>query len=86
MTGLIDTQYQTSRYIGFDYQPAELAPSVWTSNGQISISPDVGNWTLAAYVRNIEDRRFILQTFNGSVGGFLAPSPRRRGPTACACR
>ena len=72
LTGLIDTQYQTSRYVGFDYQPAELAPSQWTSNGQLSISPDRGNWTAAVYVRNIEDRRYLLQTANFTAGSYLA--------------
>ena len=72
LTGLVDTQYQTSRYVGFDYQPAELAPSQWTSNAQLSISPDRGDWTAALFVRNLEDRRYLLQTANFTAGSYLA--------------
>ena len=72
LTALVDTQYQTSRYVGFDYQPEELAPSVWTSNAQISVSPDQANWTAALYIRNIEDRRYLLQTANFTAGSYLA--------------
>lgn len=72
LTGLIDTQYQTSRFVGFDYQPAELAPSQWTSNAQLSISPDQGKWTAALFIRNIEDRRYLLQTANFTAGSYLA--------------
>ena len=72
LTGLIDTQYQSTRYVGFDYQPAQLAPSVWTTNVQLSISPDRGAWTTAVYVRNLEDLRFLLGAPNFSAGSYLS--------------
>ena len=72
LTGLVDTQYQSNRYVGFDYQPEERAPSQWISNAQISVSPDRGNWTAAFFIRNIEDRRYLLQTANFTAGSYLA--------------
>ena len=52
-----DTQYKSSRYMAFQYLPEELVKATWSSNAQISYGAQDDRWTLAAYVRNIEDNR-----------------------------
>ncbi len=70
--GLIDSQYLGKRFVGFDYQPAEQAGGVWETNLQLSVTPERGGWTAAVFVRNIEDRRYLLQTANFTAGNYLA--------------
>ena len=72
VTGMVDTQYLSDHYVGFDYQPAEVAGSTWQTNLQLSVTPDRGSWTAAFFIRNIEDRRILLQTANFTAGSYLA--------------
>ena len=60
-----DTQYRTSRYVGFAYLPSQLLPDVWRSNAQVSFGPSDNRWSVAAFVRNIEDHRTIV--FSGTT-------------------
>jgi len=66
-----NTQYLSSRYVAFDYLPQELAPAVWQSNAQVALSPDEGKWTLAVYVRNIENTRYPVNIARFPTGDFL---------------
>jgi iron complex outermembrane receptor protein len=72
-----DTQYRSSRYIGFAYLPQQLVGSSWTTNAQIQFSPDRERWSIAAYVRNIEGDRIPVYSIAGSsnflVDGTTAP-------------
>lgn len=52
-----DTQYRSSRYIGFAYLPEQRVGSTWQTNAQISFGPENNQWSIAAYVRNIENNR-----------------------------
>ena len=77
-----DTQYRTSRYVGFNYLPAQLLPDVWRTNAQVSFGPRDEAWSIAGFVRNIEDNRTIV--FNGTtplVNAFFAgtTAPRTYG-------
>ncbi|WP_374944598.1 TonB-dependent receptor domain-containing protein [Sphingomonas sp.] len=76
-----DTQHRSSRYIGFAYLPQQLIGSTWTSNAQIQLGPDSERWSVAAYVRNIENDRIPIYSIVGS-GNFLtygATAPRTYG-------
>lgn len=69
-----DTQYRSSRYIGFAYLAEQRVGSTWQTNAQISFGPESDQWSIAAYVRNIENDRIPvgaglhpmanIQTFN----------------------
>ncbi len=52
-----DTQYRTKRYIGFAYLDGQLVRSTWQSNAQIAFGPSGDRWSIAAYLRNIENNR-----------------------------
>ena len=53
----VDTQYKTKRYVGFQYLSTQHLPSVWQTNAQIAFGPQNDHWSIAAFVRNIENNR-----------------------------
>ncbi len=63
-----DTQYKSGRFINFYYlsQGGGYVSHSWQTNAQISLGPTSGRWSVAAFVRNIEDNR---------VPVFGAPAP-----------
>ena len=63
-----DTQYKSGRYINFYYvtDGGGYVDHSWQTNAQISFGPANGRWSLAAFVRNIEDNR---------VPTFVSPAP-----------
>ena len=75
-----DTQYKTSRYTYFDYATEQLQRASWTTNAQISFGPASGKWSVAGFVRNIENSRLLSSpiAFGGNVAAFLTP-PRTFG-------
>ncbi|HEY5712794.1 MAG TPA: TonB-dependent receptor [Allosphingosinicella sp.] len=52
-----DTQYKSSRDVGFAYLAEQHLGSVWRSNAQIQFGRADDTWSLAFYVRNIENNR-----------------------------
>ncbi|MDP9065632.1 MAG: TonB-dependent receptor [Pseudomonadota bacterium] len=78
-----DTQYRSSRYVGFEYLPFQLAPSVWQSNATVSFSPSTDRWTVALYGRNIEDKRTPTNSiiFLGLLATEISSPPRTYGVT-----
>lgn len=54
-----DTQYKTKRYAGFAYLQEQLLPSVWRSNAQVTFGPQDEQWSVSAFVRNIENNRTV---------------------------
>jgi len=67
-----DTQYKSKRYVGFEYLNTELAPSVWQTNAQLTFEPTAGRWSIQAYIQNIENNRYDINTNLGAVGNILA--------------
>jgi iron complex outermembrane receptor protein len=63
-----DTQYKSGRYINFYYVTAGggYVDHSWVSNAQIAFGPVDERWSLALYVRNIEDNR---------IPAFFSPAP-----------
>ena len=53
-----DTQYRSSRYVGFDYTVQEHQTATFETNAELTLTPDVGQWSLQAYVRNLENTRY----------------------------
>lgn len=75
-----DTQYRSERYMGFEYQPEQIQPSSWTSNAQVSFGPADGQWSIAAFVRNIENDRLLAVPFAfGNVLVAYTTPPRTYG-------
>ena len=73
-----DTQYRTSRYVGFAYLPEQKQGDVWRSNAQLSFGPSDDNWSISGFVRNIENKRTVAYSAttplaNALVAGTLAP-------------
>jgi iron complex outermembrane recepter protein len=73
-----DTQYKSARTIGFEFLPEQRVGSTWMTNAQLAFGPKSDRWSIAGFVRNIEDHRFL--TFatthplaNMLVGGVTAP-------------
>ena len=82
VVGYVATQYLTSRYIGFEYLPSELAPAVFQTNGQITFSPDYAKWSLSVFVQNLENNRYPIQAIvntAASVVSTINANPRTYG-------
>lgn len=74
----VDSQYQSSRYVGFEYLPEQLQNASWSTNAQLTFSPTSDRWSVSAFVRNIENNRLLLNTMivpatSILVGGTGAP-------------
>ncbi|MPS68199.1 MAG: TonB-dependent receptor [Novosphingobium sp.] len=74
-----DTQYKTSRYVAFQYMPEQRVGDTWTSNANITFSPQNDRWSIGAFVRNIEDNRVITAglTYNAASASTIITSPPR---------
>lgn len=75
---MANTQYRSKRYVGFAYLAAQIAPSVWRTDAQISFGPQDERWSLVGFVRNIENNRAIAYSYthplaNFTVNGSTAP-------------
>ncbi|AIT82237.1 TonB-dependent receptor [Novosphingobium pentaromativorans] len=74
-----DTQFKTGRYIGFEYLAVQRVGSTWTSNADITFSPDDDRWSIGAFVRNIENNRIATAgpTYNAASAALVVTSPPR---------
>ncbi len=73
-----DTQYKTSRTVGFEFLPEQRVGSTWMTNAQLSFGPANDSWSIAGFVRNIENNRILNFAVthplaNALVGGSTAP-------------
>ena len=73
-----DTQHRSSRYIGFAYLAQQRVGSTWTTNAQVQFGPASDRWSIAAYIRNIENDRIPIYsslhpTENFLIDGTTAP-------------
>lgn len=75
----IDTQYKSARYVGFEYLPSEYVSANWISNAQISYGPASADWSVTAYVRNIENKRVVVgvQYFPAANSAQMITTPPR---------
>ena len=77
-----DTQYRTSRYVGFDFIPAELVGSTWTTNAQLTFSPKSDKWSVAGFIRNLENKRipgYANEYGIGNLTSTVTSPPRTYG-------
>ena len=62
--------------------PQQRLDGNWTSNAQIQFAPASERWSIAAFVRNIEDDRIPIYSSTHPTAGFLiagATAPRTYG-------
>ena len=74
----VETQYKGKRPIGFAYLPQQTLPGNWTTNAQISFGPAQQSWSIAAYIRNLENNRIPIYSSthpsaNILIAGTTAP-------------
>ena len=81
----VDTQYRSSRYVGFEYQLAERQKPTWQTNLQVSFGPKTDRWSVAGFVRNLENDRYVVNAqyfLFGSGLAYLTSPPRTYGVRA----
>lgn len=68
-----DTGYRSKQINGFDFLPEQINAAHWTSNASIALKEAAKSaWSVSAYVRNIEDKRYKTSTqFNGASGNVV---------------
>lgn len=66
-----DTQYKSSQESGFAYLPQQRVESRWTSNAQVQFGPEDERWSIAAFVRNIENNRYFMFSSTHPTAAFL---------------
>jgi iron complex outermembrane receptor protein len=71
IVGRVDTQYKSTRVVGFDYLPFQYVGPTWTTNAQISITPGRSRFTIAAYIQNIENNRIPVGSNNFGLAGVF---------------
>jgi iron complex outermembrane receptor protein len=83
----LDTQYKSSRFMAFQYLPEQLVAATWSTNAQVSLSPTGDRWSVAVYLRNIEDKRTPTFLSASPSTNFLVQSitaPRSYGVRVAA--
>ena len=70
-----DTQYRSSRYVGFEYIAPELVGPTWTTNASLSIGAKNGRYVLTGFVRNIADRRFSVYATPAPASNLIVTLP-----------
>lgn len=66
-----DTQYRSSRVVGFQYQPGQVVGSTWQTNAQLGFGPADDGWSIAGFVRNIENNRYAVGANDFAIGSAL---------------
>ena len=56
----VDTQYKSRRYVGFQYLSQQHLRDVWRTNAQVAFGPTSDKWSVAVFVRNIENHRTAI--------------------------
>jgi iron complex outermembrane receptor protein len=77
-----DSQYRSSRYVGFEFAQGQLVGSTWQTNAQLSFGPESDTWSIAGYIRNIENDRFAINSNTFAIGSAVVATtnpPRTYG-------
>jgi len=78
----VDTQYRTGRWVGFEFAQGEYVGPTWQTNAQLSFGPTTGRWSIAGYIRNIENNRFAVNANTFAIGSAVVATtnpPRTYG-------
>src|SRR5690606_27636124 len=79
LVGAVDTQFKSERVIAFQYLDYQIVEDTWTTNAQLIFGDIDERWSVAAFVRNIEDDRFAVnaQLYNSVNAGLVTPAAPR---------
>ncbi len=72
LVATVDTQYRSGRFVGFEFQPAERQGPTWQTSVQVSFAPDGDRWSIAGFVRNIENDRYLTNVQYFLIGNGLS--------------
>ena len=78
----VDSQYRSSRWVGFEFAPGQFVGPTWQTNAQLSFGPASDAWSIAGYVRNIENNRFAVNANEFAIGNAIVATtnpPRTYG-------
>jgi len=81
----VDTQYRSGRYVGFDFSEGEYANPTWQTSAQLTFGPDNDAWSIAGFIRNIENDRYLAYAAQFAVGSStiaVTAPPRTYGVRA----
>ncbi|WP_162199411.1 TonB-dependent receptor [Aurantiacibacter luteus] len=81
LTGSVDGRYRSNRVAGFNYLPTSETGDDLTIDAAITLRPDLGDWYVTAFVRNLTDEFVptLLQVGAGNVAAGGYEPPRRYG-------
>ncbi|GGD46280.1 TonB-dependent receptor [Erythrobacter arachoides] len=81
LTGSVDGRYRSNRVVGFNYLPTSETGDDLTIDAAVTLRPDLGDWYVTAFVRNLTDEFVpaILQVGAGNVAAGSYEPPRRYG-------
>ncbi|WP_442680890.1 TonB-dependent receptor [Sphingomonas sp. ASY06-1R] len=82
LVGSLDTQYRSKRYVQVEFLPQELVRSNWATGAQLAFGPEDERWNIAAFVRNLENNRVVVNTPVYGLGSALTETtsaPRTYG-------
>jgi iron complex outermembrane receptor protein len=74
LVGSADTQYKSSRYVGFEYLASELQTPTWQTNLELTLAPVGGPWSVQMYVHNVENDRYTVNANLFTFGNLLTYS------------
>ena len=79
LVGTVNTQFRSSRYVGFDFVEDELVRPTWQTDAQLTFAPTNDRWSIAGFVRNIENNRFTVVANTVQIGSDVEalPNPPR---------
>ena len=78
----VDTQFKGTRNVGFAYLPEQIILGTWRTNAQVEFGRADGRWSIAGYVRNIENHRVPIYDSTHPTASFLVATttaPRTYG-------
>ena len=74
IVGTVDSQYRSSRYVGFEYLAQERQGNTWQTNVEVTFGPSSGRWSIQGYVQNVEGHRYLVNANLFTVGNILTVS------------
>ena len=79
LVATVNTQYRSSRYVGFEFLPEERVGSTWQTNAQLTFARGDDHWSIAGFVRNIENTRYTTVANTYQIGSTVIalPNPPR---------
>ena len=83
VTAAVNAQFSSAKWLAIDFIPSERAPSYVTVDANLAYHAPSGNWSIAAFGRNLTDKEVYASAIEHPfVAGLVAASvgaPRTYG-------